>query len=585
MQNTRLIGPLLTVIVSSLLILASSGASAAPRPNIILIMSDDMGFSDLGCYGSEIQTPNLDRLAAGGLRFTHFYNTSRCCPTRAALLSGLYSHQAGMGHMTNSNFSADGYVGNLSDRCVTIAQVLKSSGYAPYMCGKWHVTKFEKPDSPKDNWPMQRGFDRFYGTIIGAGSFFDPGMLCKDNTPISAFNDPDYKPQTYYYTDALSDHACQFIGEHCKAHPQQPFFLYVAYTAAHWPMHALEKDIAKYKGKYDAGYEPIRMARFERLRQMGLIDPKWDLSPQWGEWERVTNKAWEARCMEVYAAMIDNMDQGIGRIVQTLKDNGKFDDTLVLFLQDNGGNYERVGRTGKVPRAEHPTLSPRGADYLEVTHHPKQTRDGWPVLEGTAVMPGPGDTYIAYGQGWANVSNTPFREYKHFVHEGGISTPLIAHWPGGISRKNELEHQNGHLIDLMATCVDLAGAQYPKQFNGHDITPMEGVSLAPAFAGKPLPQRQIFWEHEGNRAMRDGKWKLVAKYPAGRWELYDMDADRTEMHDLAAKEPERVKEMVGKWEAWAKRTGATPWPWKPPYGTTSDNPKPAVSDAPLPKQK
>ncbi|HWE02189.1 MAG TPA: sulfatase-like hydrolase/transferase [Tepidisphaeraceae bacterium] len=318
---------------------------------------------------------------------------------------------------------------------------------------------------------------------------------------------------------------------------------------------------------------------------MGLIDSKWDLSPQFGEWDKVPNKEWEARCMEVYAAMVDNMDQGIGRIVQALKDNGKYDNTLVLFLEDNGGNYERVGREGSIARQDHPTLPPLGDDRIETIYWPKQTRDGYPVLSGPAVMPGPRDTYIAYGQGWANVSNTPFREYKHFVHEGGISTPLIAHWPDKITRKNQIENQPGHLIDLMATCVDLAGARYPKELNGQDITPMEGVSLAPAFAGKALPERDIFWEHEGNRAVREGKWKLVAKFPAGRWELYDMDADRTEMHDLAGAEPGRVADLKRKWETWAQRTHALPWPWKPKYGTVSDHPKSAVGDAPLERGK
>jgi arylsulfatase A-like enzyme len=276
--------------------------------------------------------------------------------------------------------------------------------------------------------------------------------------------------------------------------------------------------------------------------------------------------------------MVDNMDQGIGRIVQTLKDNGKYNDTLLLFMQDNGGNYEAVGRQGKTARQDHPTLPLLGNDFIETDHRPKQTRDGYPVLSGPVVMPGPRDTYIAYGQGWGNVSNTPFREYKHFVHEGGISTPLVAHWPGGISRKGELEHQPGHLIDLMATCVELAGAQYPKELKGHDITPMEGVSLMRAFEGKALPTRDIYWEHEGNRAMHEGKWKLVAKYPAGRWELYDMDADRTEMHDLAGADPKRLAEMTAKWEAWAARTHTTPWPWKPPYGTVQEKAKPAVGD-------
>lgn len=553
-------------LAAMLAIACSSMALGADRPNIIVILSDDMGFCDIGCYGSEIQTPNLDALAAGGLRFTQFYNTARCCPSRAALLTGLYSHQAGVGHMTDSHHDLDGYLGDLNDKCVTIPQVLKPAGYATYMVGKWHVTSHTGPEGPKFNWPMQRGFDRYYGTILGAGSFFDPGALVRDNTMISAFNDPAYKPERYYYTDALSDNACALIDEHHAGHAGQPFFLYVAYTAAHWPMHALEKDIAKYKGKYDGGYEPIRKARFERMKQMGLIDPKWDLSPQAGEWDKVTNKDWESRCMEVYAAMIDNMDQGIGRIVATLKKNGQFENTLILFMQDNGGNLETVGRQGKETRAAAPTLPKIGPEQVNLSGRPKQTRDGWPVLSGTGVMPGTPDTFIAYGKSWANVSNTPFREYKHFVHEGGIATPLIAHWPAGIARKNELEKQPGHLIDIMATCVDLAGASYPKEFAGKAITPLEGRSLRPAFEGKAIEREAIFWEHEGNRAVREGDWKLVAKSPKGVWELYNMAVDRTEMHDLASSETGRVADLSAKWEAWGKRAHALPWPWKPAYG-------------------
>ncbi len=271
--------------------------------------------------------------------------------------------------------------------------------------------------------------------------------------------------------------------------------------------------------------------------------------------------------MEVYAAMLDRMDQNIGQIVQTLRDENQLDNTLILFLQDNGGNLENIGRNpaNNAVRADAPTLPPRGADFIELAGMPKRTRDGWPVLAGRKVMPGPADTYIAYGQSWANVSNTPFREYKHFVHEGGISTPLIAHWPARITRKGELEKQPGHLIDLMATCVDLAGANYPKQLNSHEIYPMEGTTLLPAFEGRPLPDRAIFWEHEGNRAMRQGDWKLVAKSPSGKWELYNMAQDRTEMHDLAASEPDRLASMSKQWEAWAKRCHALPWPWKPAW--------------------
>jgi len=530
-----------------------------------------MGFCDIGCYGSEIQTPNLDKLAAGGLRFTQFYNTARCCPSRACLLTGLYPHQAGVGHMADpgSPLLDDGYARSLSPNCVTIAQVLKTAGYGTYATGKWHVAETLKKPTPAEiaNWPIQRGFDRYYGTILGAGSFFDPGQLARGNELISPFNDAEYQPpkgRPYYYTDAIGEHACRFIRDHVAAHPDQPFFLYTAFTAAHWPMHALPEDIAKYKGKYDQGYDPIRRARFERERQMGLISRDWDLSKEEGDWAKVRNKEWEARCMEVYAAMIDRMDQNIGRIIQTLRDQGQLDNTLVLFLQDNGGNYEPVGR-GKPPAGPPVLLKPQGDDYIQMTNRPRQTRDAKPVREGPGVMPGPADTYIAYGRNWANVSNTPFREYKHFVHEGGISTPLIAHWPAGIGRAGELEKQPGHLIDLMATFVELSGAKYPANFNGHAITPMEGVSLLPAFAGKPLPPRAIFWEHEGNRAMRQAEWKLVAKGPKGKWELYNMDTDRTEMHDLATSEPQRLGEMSAAWEEWAKRAKVLPWPWKPPY--------------------
>jgi arylsulfatase A-like enzyme len=553
---------------------------AALRPNIIIILCDDMGFSDLGCYGSEIHTPNLDSLAAGGLRFTEFYNTARCCPSRASLLTGLYSHQAGMGHMTEGNIDLDGYIGDLNNHCVTIAQVLKPAGYATYMVGKWHVTSHATPAGPKYNWPLQRGFDRYYGTIVGAGSFFDPGMLVRDNTPISPFADREYQPQAgepYYYTNALSAQTARIITEHHQQHPDQPFFFYVAYTAAHWPMQALDRDIAKYRGKYDAGYEPIRAARFQKEKDLGLIDPKWDLSPQAGDWDKVKNKEWEARCMEVYAAMIDCMDQGVGKIVDSLRQSGQLDSTLILFLQDNGGNLEDTGRKGSATRAAAPTLPPRGPDFIETEVIPKRTRDGWPVLQGEGALPGPRDTYIAYGKSWANVSNTPFREYKHFVHEGGIATPLIAYWPQHIARKGELEKQPGHLIDLMATCVDLAGAEYPKQFAGNEITPMEGESLLPAFDGRQLKPRSIFWEHEGNRAMRDGEWKLVAKYPTGKWELYDIDADRTEMHDLSSAEPTRTESMIKQWEAWAHRAQVLPWPWKPQYGSAAAS-QPAAMD-------
>lgn len=541
----------------------------AARPNIILIMSDDMGFSDIGCYGGEINTPNLDGLAAGGLRFTQFYNTARCCPTRAALLTGVYQHQAGIGLMTGNN-KLPGYQGDIGRHVRTIAEVLRSGGYRNYMSGKWHVASNINPKGPKHNWPLQRGFDKFYGTIIGAGSFYDPATLCRGNTYITPVNDPEYKPKVYYYTDAISDNAVTFLKEHGKATAEKPFFLYVAYTAAHWPMHALPHDIAKYKSKYDKGFAPARSARFERLKKMGLIKPSWRLSPQSDDWKAVKEKAWEARNMEVYAAMVDSMDQGIGRIVSEVKRQKKLDNTLIFFLQDNGGCAEGYGRYA--PRNPYPTdLKPMGPDDLQKKiWPPMQTRDGRPVRHGPGVMAGPEDTFIGYGRGWANVSNTPFREYKHFVHEGGIATPLVVHWPKGITEKRNgsLIHQPGHVIDIMATCIDVSGADYPRKIADQDILPVEGASLKPALQGQPINRKDaLYFEHHLNCAIRDGRWKLVRKGNPGRgelapWELYDMEKDRTEMENLAEGHPEKVAELSDKWEKWAVRARVKPWPWK-----------------------
>ena len=536
-----------------------SAEAAAPRPNILLIMIDDVGYSDLGCFGSTIQTPNVDALAKEGVRFTQFYNTARCCPTRASLLTGLYSHQAGVGHMTWADNGYDGYRGLLNNRCATIAEVLKADGYRTYMAGKWHITSADKVDSDRAQWPVQRGFEKFYGTIKGSGSFFDPISLCRQNTFITPENDPEYKPKQFYYTDAISDNAVKYLQEHQKESPERPFFMYVAYTAAHWPMQALEKDIEKYKGKFDGGYEPERQARTRRLKELGLMDKKWDCAPTVGDWNGVKNKKVEARCMEVFAAMLDNMDQGVGRIVDELKKQKRFDNTLIFFLQDNGGCAEDTGRR-PVKKPAEKNFKPMKPDELQMIAQPHQTRDGRPVRKGPGVMPGGADTFISYGENWANVSNTPFREYKHWVHEGGISTPLIVHWPNGIpgKRKGKLEKQPGHLIDIMATCVDVSGAKYPTELNENKIKPMQGVSLVRAFAGKDLARTEpIFWEHESNRAVRDGKWKLVAK--ADRpWELYDMEKDRTEMHDLASKNPNKVKELAAKWDAWAARCDVLP---------------------------
>lgn len=556
----------------------STLAEDVGRPNIILIMSDDMGFSDIQPYGGEVATPTLQRLADGGLRFTQFYNTARCCPTRASLLSGLYPHQAGIGHMMNDR-GHPGYRGDLNRNCVTIAEALKPAGYSTYMAGKWHVTPHVDPDGPIDNWPRQRGFDRFYGTIHGAGSFFDPNSLTRDNKQISPSADPEYQPETYYYTDAISDHAVRFIEDHYQTKvdgtTDKPFFMYVAYTAAHWPMHALPDDIAKYEGEYDAGYRPIRQARLKRLKEMGLVDPQTTLPADAEDWSKVKHREWEVACMQVYAAMIDNMDQGIGRIVNKLEDLKKLDNTLIFFLQDNGGCAESLGRQAKKGLETRPDkpLAAMEPEALQTSMIPEKSRDGYPVVMGPQVMPGPADTYIAYGRGWANVSNTPFREYKHWVHEGGISTPLIAHWPAGIERDGELDHQPGHLIDIMATCLDVAKADYPDVVGEHEITPLPGKSLVPAFQGEAIEREAIYWEHEGNRAIRKGDWKLVAKENQP-WELYNIAEDRIEANDLSKAMPEKVEELSQMWEQWAEAAHVLPLgTWRGRPGETQSHGK------------
>lgn len=564
-----------------LAVLITTATHAAPKqPNIILIMSDDMGWSDIGCYGGEIQTPHLDALAKDGIRFTQFYNTGRCCPTRASLLTGLYPHQAGIGHMMG-DYGLDGYRGDLNRNCVTIAEALKPAGYRSYMAGKWHVTPYrgnelENPDT--SNWPLQRGFDRFYGTIHGAGSFFDPNSLSRGNRYITPENDPEYQPEdTWYYTDAISDNTVRYIREHAQQHPDKPFFHYVAYTAAHWPMHALPEDIAKYEGKYDGGYTSTRANRIQRLKEMKLLPDHWEPAPMVGNWDEVENKEWEAACMEVYAAMVDNMDQGIGRIVQALKDTNQFDNTLILFLQDNGGCAEVFGRdqpVGPVERPDKPTLPPLGKDTLQTEMIPVQSRDGYPLRRGPNVMPGwyP-EVEIGYGRNWANVSNTPFKEYKHWVHEGGVSTPLVAHWPAGISNDGDsfrstaegnLHDSPSHLIDIMATALDIAKAHYPAENEGNATKPVEGISLKPAFDGSSLERgNPIYFEHEGNRAVRDGQWKLVAKGVNGAWELYDMEADRTESTNLIQAKPELAEKMIAQYDAWAEHAGVVPFnSWK-----------------------
>ncbi len=526
--------------------------ATAGKPNIIVIMADDMGFSDIGCYGGEIETPHLDALAQNGLRFRQFYNTARCCPTRAALLTGIYQHQAGVGHMVDNIYLKNGkplpaYSGQLNRQCVTFGEALGPVGYTTLMSGKWHVSpavdRTQGPPVDKSNWPRQRGFDRFWGTIHGAGSYYDPVTLTSENEPIKPESDG------FYYTTAIAENANRFLDD---TPPDKPFFLYLAFTSPHWPLHAPEEDVAKYKGKYDIGWDELRRRRHERMIEMGVVKREWGITArdeQVPPWEEAENKAWEARRMEVYAAQITIMDRAIGDVVAKVKERGQFENTVIFFMADNGGCAEMLNNP-----------NPEWISY------PSVTLDGRPVRHGNNPddMPGQDDDYQSYGPPWANASNTPFRLYKHWVHEGGISSPLVVHWPKGVTVPGSWTDQPGHLMDIMATCLDVAGVAYPATYRGHAITPLEGESLRPVFSGKDRNGHPdgIFWEHEGNRAVRLGKWKLVSKWSPpekNRWELYDIDADRTERNDLSGAMPGKVAEMSAMWQAWADKVGVVEW--------------------------
>lgn len=511
----------------------SHAAAAQKQPNIILILADDMGYSDIGSYGGEVSTPNLDQLAKEGVRYKQFYNAARCCPTRASLLTGLYPHQAGMGWMAAANLGTPAYQDDLNKESVTIAEVLKASGYSTFMTGKWHLTNERKIDGKvTDSWPHQRGFERYFGIVPGGANYFTP-TLYSNNTTYKA-------PRDFYLTHAISDTSVRYIKEHRAAQKVKPFFMYVAYTAPHWPLHALQKDIDKYKDLYTRGWDAFRQERFSRQKAMGLVPANAVLSPRdktVPAWESLSEekKKEMAMRMAIYAAQIDAMDQGIGKIVGELKAQGILDNTLIFFLSDNGACAEFIS-SGK---------------SKEVT--------------GTA------ETFESYRIDWANLSSVPFREYKHYTHEGGIATPLIVHWPKGVRRElnGSFVSEYGHLTDIMATCVEAAGAQYPKKFEGHKIQPLEGKSLLPHFAGTFNNRGKVYWEHEANIALRDGKWKMVAKTEEGKEldketvQLFDMDADPTEMNDLAAQHPQRVTAMFADWMQWAKKIGAFPLDTRP----------------------
>ena len=511
---------------------------------MILVLVDDMGFADLGLMGSEINTPNIDALARNGLLFSSMYNCARCCPTRAALLTGLYPHNAGIGHM-GANLGTPAYQGYLRNDAATIAELMRAGGYRTLMSGKWHVGgdfwarlvdtwRVGDVDRPT---PRQRGFDRFYGIIDGVTNFFSPHFIMEDDNRV------EVSPTDFYFTDAITEKAIGMIEG--SVADEKPFFLYLAHAAPHWPLHAHEEDIARYDGVYNKGWDKIRTARHEEMLSRGVLQHKWNISPRdnaapaWGD---VEAKDWEASRMAVYAAMIDCMDQSIGRVMATLRRLNIAENTLILFLSDNGGCAEFMAEDG-------------WAKFM-----PDITNDGRKIEMGNRpnLRPGGPLTYMSYDLPWANVSNAPFRLFKHWVHEGGISTPMIAHWPKRI-KKPSVIHTPCHVIDLLPTILEAAGIAYPAEYGGAEIQKLDGESLMPLIAGRDWQrERPLYWEHEGNAAIRIENFKLVRKFNQP-WELYDMDADRTELNNLMSRNDSLTDKLLREYGHWEMATGVMDW--------------------------
>jgi arylsulfatase A-like enzyme len=564
MKRYKLITSVLFVgVVTSMIVAWKSNPEIIPqknrRPNIVVILVDDMGFSDLGCYGGEIKTPNIDYLAQNGIRYTQFYNTSRCCPTRASLLTGLYNQQAGIGKMTDAE-DEPGYLGHITDNAVTLAEVLKAAGYHTAMSGKWHVSNTNGQKTPQDQldwlnhhkdfgnfspitqYPTSRGFEKYFGTIWGVVDHFDPFSLVSGTTPIKSV------PKNYYHTDAINDTAVAYIKDYAKS--SKPFFLYVAENAPHWPLMAKPQDIAKYKDTYNGGWDAVREARYQKMIKLGLIDPATTkLSTRWHDnlkWENNPTKEWDARAMAVHAAMIDCMDQGIGRIINALKQTKQLDNTLIVFLSDNGASAENAAAYGP------------GFD------RPNETRDGRKIdySQNKKIMPGAETSYASIGQRWANVANTPYQYWKAESYEGGIHTPMIAFWPKGITaNKGGFNNHVGHVMDFMTTFTELTAAKYPKEYKKHIIPPTSGISLVPSFNGvQGGGHSDLFNEHFNARYARLGNWKLVSLAEDTTWRLYNLANDRTETTDLRSQNPAKAKQLDSLWHNWASTHMVYPKP-------------------------
>lgn len=510
------------VIACFLLCITAISNAQQKQPNVIVILADDMGFSDIGCYGGEIPTPNLDALAKNGIRLTQFYQGARCCPTRASLLTGLYAHEAGVGFMTEALHQNASYQGFINRNSVTLGEAMQQAGYFTIMAGKWHVGHKE------DQRPSARGFMRSLNAAAG-GFYFSEDERAKlflNGKPVTA---QDGLPAQWYSTDLWTNYSLQFIDE--AKQQSKPFFLYLAHNAPHFPLQAPENEIAKFRGTYMKGWEQLRKERYQRQLKMGLIDKKYKLppvNPLIPKWDTLsqTEKNRYDHMMAIYAAVVHHLDSSIGVLISGLKAKGLYENTIIMFLSDNGGNAE-------------PGI------------------DG--IYRGT--NPGLVNSVVHIGQGWAEVNNTPFWLYKHHTSEGGIATPFIFSWPAGIQQKLNGTYNAtvGHITDIMSTCLDAADSNYPTVYNGNNILPTSGISLLPLFTGHTITRTQpVFWEHEGNRAMRMGNYKITSQVKEP-WRLYDLEKDRTELNDLAAVNPKLLQQMIEQYEAWYKRVNAQPY--------------------------
>jgi arylsulfatase A-like enzyme len=520
----------LNLLLAATILGNAQNTATSSKPNVILIMVDDMGYSDLGNYGSEIKTPNLDRLAKEGTRLREFYNNSICAPTRASLLTGQYQHKAGVGYF-DVNLGLPAYQGYLNKESLTLGEVFRSGGYSTLLSGKWHVGSEDE-----SQWPVQRGFDKFYGILKGASNYFDaePLPMGKTGYPVTLLKNNERlnpKQDSYYFTDEIGNNAVAFLDEQNKEN--KPFFLYLAFTAPHWPLQAKPVDIAKYKGRFDEGWDVLREKRIQKLKENGILLPNQTISPrdpEVPEWNKLTydeKQFWKAK-MEVYAAMVDNMDQNVGKVLDKLKALKKDKNTLIIFIADNGAQggfntYNPLRRT--LVKNSGPIGTSGSFDYQE--------------------------------QNWAYLSNTPLQDYKNNMHEGGFSSPFIAWYPSKI-KAGRIDKGTGHIIDLAPTFYELAGIEYPKELNGVKSNPLVGKSLLPVlFEGASEVNRgaPLFWERAGNRAVRDGKWKLVSIYPSYQWELYNLENDRGETTNVAQENPAIVNALSAKYFEWAEKTG------------------------------